>query len=324
MQMMEQFYPKVSIVIPVYNGSDYMREAIDSALGQTYGNIEVIVVNDGSSDGGLTHEIALSYGGNIRYFAKENGGVASALNFAIRMMDGEYFSWLSHDDIYYPNKIETQIGYLAEHDRNAILYSDFELIDCLSKVIKPVNAGEIPPEQFLYNLITIGHLNGCTLLVPKRCFEETGFFDESLRSTQDYALWFTFAQKYRFEQIRKVLVKYRTHSNQGSYVIPTHSQEVNDLHIWFLEEASERGLLPIPDEGASRFFLEVAGIYKKRGIYRAADYSCSMALRHMRDEGGLALLRELPRVAYLKYYFRKKQFKSYLRELRRSTVRRSL
>ena len=89
--------PMVSIIIPVYNGANYLREAIDSALAQTYSNFEVIVVNDGSNDGGETDRIATSYGEKIRYFRKENGGVASALNMGIKHMKGDYFSWLSHD-----------------------------------------------------------------------------------------------------------------------------------------------------------------------------------------------------------------------------------
>ena len=80
---MNTYEPLVSIVIPVYNGANYMRQAIDSALAQTYGNIEIIVVNDGSTDGGETERIALSYGDRIRYFRKENGGCASALNYGI-------------------------------------------------------------------------------------------------------------------------------------------------------------------------------------------------------------------------------------------------
>ena len=99
------FNPKVSIVIPVYNGSNYLREAIDSTLAQTYRNIEVIVVNDGSDDEGKTKTIARMYGDKIRYFSKVNGGVSSALNVGIKEMTGEYFSWLSHDDIYMPEKV---------------------------------------------------------------------------------------------------------------------------------------------------------------------------------------------------------------------------
>ena len=81
-----------------------MREAIDSALAQTYDNVEVIVVNDGSSDDGKTAEIAKSYRDNIKYVEKENGGVASALNRGIEEMQGDFFSWLSHDDVYEPDK----------------------------------------------------------------------------------------------------------------------------------------------------------------------------------------------------------------------------
>ncbi len=103
------FTPLVSIVIPVFNGSNYLKEAIDSALSQTYHNIEVIVVNDGSNDHGQSREIALSFGNKVVYYEKENGGVSSAFNFGIKNMKGEYFSWLSHDDLYYNNKIEVQI-----------------------------------------------------------------------------------------------------------------------------------------------------------------------------------------------------------------------
>jgi len=83
-----EFCPKVSIIIPVYNGSNYLREAIDSALAQTYKNIEIIVINDGSSDEGRTEAIAKSYGDKIRYIYKKNGGVSTALNVGILAAEG--------------------------------------------------------------------------------------------------------------------------------------------------------------------------------------------------------------------------------------------
>ena len=76
--------PLVSIVIPVYNGADYLGEAIDSALKQSYSNCEILVVNDGSTDDGRTEQVALSYGDKIRYFSKENGKVSTALNLGIK------------------------------------------------------------------------------------------------------------------------------------------------------------------------------------------------------------------------------------------------
>ena len=116
--------PKVSIVIPVYNGSNYLKDAIDSALSQTYNNLEIIVVNDGSNDEGKTKAIAESYGNKIIYLEKENGGASSALNLARKKMTGDYFSWLSHDDMYYPNKISRQVEELQNYDKKTILFSN--------------------------------------------------------------------------------------------------------------------------------------------------------------------------------------------------------
>ena len=126
---------KVSIIIPVYNGEAYMREAIDSALAQTYDNIEIIVVNDGSTDS--TDEIARSYGDKIVYYKKENGGVSTALNLALEKMTGDYFSWLSHDDRYYPQKVEKEVAFLEENGylgKKVIVFSDYDLMDENSKV----------------------------------------------------------------------------------------------------------------------------------------------------------------------------------------------
>ena len=106
------YEPKISIVIPAYNASNYLAEAIDSALSQTYKNVEIIVVNDGSPDDGATAKVAAKYGDKIRYFEKPNGGSASALNVGIANMTGEWFSWLSHDDLYEPKKLEKQIEYI--------------------------------------------------------------------------------------------------------------------------------------------------------------------------------------------------------------------
>ncbi len=86
-----QFHPLVSIIIPVYNGSNFLSQSIDCALAQSYENKEIIVINDGSTDSGESEKIALSYGDRIRYYHKENGGVSSALNFAFHKMNGEYF-----------------------------------------------------------------------------------------------------------------------------------------------------------------------------------------------------------------------------------------
>ncbi len=134
--MNTEFHPLVSIVIPVYNGSNYLREAIDSALAQTYDNIEILVINDGSNDNGATEAIAKSYGDKIRYFSKENGGVATALNMGIENMRGEYFSWLSHDDVYESDKIKVNIEFLnCIKNKNTVLFSNYKYINEYGDII---------------------------------------------------------------------------------------------------------------------------------------------------------------------------------------------
>lgn len=194
---MQEFNPLVSIVIPVYNGSNYLSEAIDSALAQTYKNVEVIVVNDGSKDDGATEQIALSYGEKIRYFPKENGGVSTALNLGIQKMRGEYFSWLSHDDKYTPTKIENQVKLLSQFsDKKVLALCATQQINKDSQYIGKKKQGScfkenqlISASEVLMYLFKHGTFNGCSLLIPKIAFEECGTFDESLRYNQDSFMW---------------------------------------------------------------------------------------------------------------------------------------
>ena len=194
------YSPQVSIVIPVYNGSNYLAEAIDSALAQTYENVEIIVVNDGSTDGGATEEIAKSYGEKIRYFCKENGGVSSALNYGIRQMTGEWFSWLSHDDLYTPQKIEYSIQALravSEQDlKKTLVYTDGLLVNHDRSKLK--NFHKYFKRERIYSgeeaactMSRQGTLCGCCLLIHKSAFEIVGCFDETLRYSQDALMWYS-------------------------------------------------------------------------------------------------------------------------------------
>ena len=192
-----KIHPKVSIIIPVYNGSNFLKDAIESALAQIYKNIEILVINDGSRDNGKTAKIARSFGKKIRYFEKENGGVASALNFGIKKMTGDYFSWLSHDDIYYTNKIGCQIEHLLKDQkklRKVVLFSDFELIESRGCHLTFVKTGHLA-SRFIYTLFDERFIHGCTTLVPKKAFKEVGLFNEKLKNAQDYEMWFRLMKK---------------------------------------------------------------------------------------------------------------------------------
>ncbi|MBA4369063.1 MAG: hypothetical protein C0403_15645, partial [Desulfobacterium sp.] len=279
------FNPKVSIIIPVYNGSNYMRESIGSALAQTYQNTEVIVVNDGSNDGEKTEKIAKSFGDKIHYFKKVNGGVASALNLGINKMKGDYFSWLSHDDVYYPNKIERQIEYLrGEKNKDIILYSDFDVIDSASTIINKFIIPHYKPEQFIYELIQSSFLHGCTLLIPKTCFKKIGLFDETLKTTQDYHLWVKMAKQYNFIHLPERLIQSRTHAEQGSCQ-KNHFREIDNFYIWFMNEISTKNIPDIYSIAPPIFFHKLAQNYQRRGLQGAYRTANQLSLKYSLEKG---------------------------------------
>jgi len=284
------FDPKISIVIPVYNGANYLGEALDSALGQTYRNIEVIVVNDGSNDGNETEKIAKSYGSSIRYFYKKNGGVASALNFGIEQMTGEYFSWLSHDDVYYPHKIQAQISYLQGlENKSVVLYSDYDMIDRNSVVIDRYTYPSYPPEQFLYEVLSHSFLHGCSSLVPRRCFDAVGVFDTSLKTTQDYHLWVRMAKRFDFIHMCEVLIKSRQHPEQGSLKLD-HLTDIDDFYVWCLSEAPSANIRKIYGINPSRFYSNIALGYRRRKLGKAYQKAVALANKHARMEGGFSFV----------------------------------
>ena len=252
--------PKVSIVIPVYNGADYLREAIDSAFAQTYPNIEIVVVNDGSRDEGATERIALSYGDKIRYFSKENGGVASALNRAIVEMSGDYFSWLSHDDLYAKDKIEQEINALSKcRLDNVVIYSNYSVFTTNPDDATPRYLKGVPPEHFRYWLTVENSLHGCTLLIPRSAFEKVGGFNESLRTTQDYDLWFRMAKEFSFIHIPDVLVKSRSHPDQGSHKMADIALvECNHLLSNFIRDLSPHEIMSATARPLAESYAEIA------------------------------------------------------------------
>ena len=251
---------KVSIIIPCFNGEKYLNKAIDSALNQTYQHVEIIVVNDGSVD--KTEEISLSYGDKIKYLKKENGGVSSALNLGIREMSGEYFSWLSHDDMYYPEKISEQITAIEQFSKNRkkrFIYSDFTCLHDVDKTYQtgaPINKlfGELCEKSLfpvLFNLI-----NGCTVLIHKSLFDENGLFDENLETSQDYDMWFRLLRNEDPVYIEKNLVITRIHSKQGSKTISAFSDNCQRLQLDMINNLSESQIDGVFG-GAYKFYADM-------------------------------------------------------------------
>jgi len=210
--------PLVSIIIPVYNGSNYLQEAIDSALSQTYENIEVLVINDGSVDGGKTETIALSYGNKVRYFSKENGGVSTALNLGIKNMQGEYFSWLSHDDIYLSTNISSHMDRLFSLKEGSISVCKTGVIkDGIYVFPKAYGIDKVydQPLDFWGNW-----LYACSMLIPKKTLLDVGCLNEDNRTTQDTELTWNLLKHSALYFFDTPLVLRRIHNEQGFIAEP--------------------------------------------------------------------------------------------------------
>lgn len=266
----------VSICIPVFNGSNFLRSAIESALNQTYPHIEVIVVNDGSSDEGRTDSIARSFGSRIRYIEQKNKGVAGALNTAIDAARGQYFAWLSHDDIHLPHKTASQIEFLKKLSRpDACLFSDYELIDENSRSIQVV---ELPRSMIRKSPrlpLLRGYINGCSLLIPMHVIRDFGKFDEKLRYTQDYDLWNKILDRHEFFHQPEVLVKYRIHSAQDSQ---TARLEIESNPLWkrMIDDRSSTQRAQIAGS-SERFFDAIGGFLKSTAMKETSDYALDKA-----------------------------------------------
>lgn len=205
--------PRVSIVIPFYN-CPYVPQAIQSALDQTYSDVEVIVVNDGST---AHAELLQPYLPHVSVLGKSNGGTASALNHGIRHASGEYVAWLSSDDFLYPDKIRLQVELMREQG-TLISHTNFHYINGQSAVTR-MNGGIEPVDEIglLRRFMESNPVNGCTVMIRKDLFSAVGLFDEHLPYTHDLDLWLrVILNGYRFSYLNVPLTAYRWHDGMGS------------------------------------------------------------------------------------------------------------
>jgi glycosyltransferase involved in cell wall biosynthesis len=261
--------PRVSIIIPVYNGSNYLAQAIESALAQTWPEVEIIVVNDGSCDGGATEAIALSFGDSIRYIAQPNGGVGAALNAGIREMSGDIFCWLSHDDLHHREKTARQVEeWNALGRADVVLFSDYRLIDHAGREIATVRMDHSMLQAKPYYALLRGSIHGCSVFLPKTIFAKVGCFNETLPTTQDYDLWRRVIASYRFVHIAEALISSRWHAEQASKT----TQHASEASAFWLD-AVDKTPVEVQEslEGTRyRFFCEMGEFLRKNNLGLAA------------------------------------------------------
>ena len=227
----------VSVIIPVFNGEKHIAEAIDSVLCQDYSPLEILVIDDGSTDN--TIEIVESYGHKVRLIKQSNRGSAAARNNGIRNARGEYIAFLDSDDVWWPHKIRYQMDSLARSDCT-MAYSSFIRWNADKAGVYPSPevefAKEANPNASNGERVT-GYpypelLLDCivwtsTVIVKKEDLEKAGLFDESLRKGQDYDLWLRLSRNVKMLALRQPTALYRIHPGNIT-------ARVNDINYGYL------------------------------------------------------------------------------------------
>ncbi len=209
-------HPKVSVLIPAYNHEKYVGEAIHSVLDQTFQDLELIIINDGSTDH-TQFEILKFKDERIRYFSQENRGLSPTLNRGIQLARGEYFNFLPSDDAFLPEKLEAQLKAFEEGENTGLVFSYHLVVDSEGKEVKddPIVDWFTAPygtkEEIFPVLFERDFLSAPTALIKMECFKKVGLFDESLKTAQDYDLWMRILKYYDLQLIKRPLLKLRWH-----------------------------------------------------------------------------------------------------------------
>ena len=201
--------PKVSIILPAYNGEKFIAEAIDSVLNQTYGDFEIIVVNDGSTD--RTAEILSKYGGKIRVISQANAGIAQARNVAISNSKGEYLAFLDQDDIWLEDKLEKQMEIFDKDKDVGMVYSGTFVMTAGNAELKSFDLKKPYKGMVIEELLMNNFISTSAVVTKKECFDRVGLFDNSLSPCLDYDRWLYIATLYKVDYVDKPLVRFRDH-----------------------------------------------------------------------------------------------------------------
>jgi tetratricopeptide (TPR) repeat protein len=150
-------------------------------------------------------------------------------------MEGEYFTWLSHDDLWLQDKIEKQIIFFEVNPDCKICYTDYYVIDSLGNAFQSVEVPWYPRQKAIRELFKYGYIHGCTIMVEKTCFGKVGLFSEQLKYTQDIEMWIRLSKEYELGRVPEKLIKGRRHSQQGSKNNSAHfSEKTSMLEVAFL------------------------------------------------------------------------------------------
>jgi len=266
----------VSVVIPAFNCEQYITECIDSVLIQTYHNLEIIIIDDGSTDD--TVRIISEYNNDqIKLFHQNNSGSAAARNYGVKQASGIWIAFIDADDIWLPDKLQSQLEQCSNQ-----AWSHTDLFFHGSFYPKYTKATEFTSKHsgfILKNLLVENSIGTSSVVIKKEILQELGGFNTDLRALQDWDLWLRIAEKYQVCYIDQPLVYYRVHSSSVSRnVRNTLPYHINLINRVFSQQGPARQLQELKYEALSRSCQICSQIAEQEEDYL---FSCYCAARSL-------------------------------------------
>jgi glycosyltransferase involved in cell wall biosynthesis len=251
---------EISVVIPAYNGASYLRDAIESVLAQARGQLEVIVIDDGSTDN--TRDVAAKYAGDIRYIFQPNRGVASARNRGIQESSGRLVALLDGDDTWLPGKLDKQLEALGDFRAGRVCFTGHIATD---ENLAPV-AVDVPSRgtTTLADLLLKGNVAGSlsSALIDRDLLIDVGGFNPTLSYCADWELWIRLARRTDFVNVKAPLVTYRQHgTNMSRNVSRLEKESLQILEAAFSDPSTPEPIRALRLRAIGYNWMVLAGSY---------------------------------------------------------------
>jgi glycosyltransferase involved in cell wall biosynthesis len=272
--------PLVSVIVPAFNAETTLREAVESALGGSYSKIEVIIVDDGSTDATARIAVKLANGDpRVSVHRRGNGGVSAAFNSGLALAAGDYVARLDADDLWHPAKLERQVEAARRNPDAAFIYTWVRYIDGDGQVRRDAPPQRFPPHALCRGIYESLIGANSSALIRREVIQQFGGYDESLSSCEDLLLQLHVSAMYPVDYVPQYLVGYRVRPDSLS------EKPDNVLANW--RKALERLRIQFPqvprfvrDWVHGRRCTELAESFAWRGDYRMCAQLLLEALRH--------------------------------------------
>lgn len=211
--------PTVSIILPCYNGERWLPETISSIRAQTFQDFELIIIDDGSTDGTPALLESVAREPRIKVIRQSNRGIPATHNRGLEESRGEFIAFIHQDDLWLPEKLALQVEAFRRGDPSVgVVYGQAYHIDETGRVIKLRQPPEYPQIELLRRFIEEGNFVPIiTTLIRRACFDRVGLQDETLYGCDDYDLWLRLAPHFAFLRLDVPLAKLRYHGGSARY-----------------------------------------------------------------------------------------------------------